>query len=396
MSIEILMPALSPTMTEGKLGKWLVAEGDVVAAGDAVAEIETDKATMEVEAAEDGVVGALLVAEGTEDVPVNTPIAVLLEEGEDAAALPATKPPATAKAAPASQAAPTPPASPRLFASPLARRLAEQGGISLASISGSGPHGRIVKRDIEAALAAGPATVAAAAPAPLAAAGYEEAPLSLMRKTIARRLSESKQTIPHFYLTVDVELDALLALRKEMNAAAEEGRLSVNDFIIKAAALALKKTPDANVQFAGDVLYRFNQADISVAVAVGGGLVTPVIRAAETKSVTRISHEMAELAEKARAGQLAPEDYSGGTFSISNLGMFGIKNFLAVINPPQAGILAVGRGEPRAVVRDGELAVATVMSVTLSCDHRAVDGAVGAAFLAAFKGLIEKPYALVL
>ena len=422
MSTEILMPALSPTMTEGKLGKWLVAKGDAVAAGDPVAEIETDKATMEVEAAEDGVIGALLVAEGTEDVPVNTPIAVLLEEGEDAAAVPAAKPPAAApkaapkeapkaapKAAPEATPAvshPTPPsapslaspapASPRLFASPLARRLAEQGGVSLASISGSGPHGRIVKRDVEAALAAGPVTLATPAAVPPAAAGYEKAPLSLMRKTIARRLSESKQTIPHFYLTVDVELDALLALRKEMNAAAEDGKLSVNDFIIKAVALALKKTPDANVQFAGDVLYRFNQADISVAVAVGGGLVTPVIRAAEDKSVTRISHEMAELAEKARAGSLAPEDYSGGTFSISNLGMFGIKNFLAVINPPQAGILAVGRGEPRAVVRDGELAVATVMSVTLSCDHRAVDGAVGAAFLAAFKGLIEKPFALVL
>jgi len=414
MPAEILMPALSPTMTEGTLARWLVNEGDEVAAGDPVAEIETDKATMEVEAVDEGRLARILVAEGTEHVAVGTVLAVIAAEGESieevaatAAAAPPEPAPAEAKPEAPPQAAPAvapPPPEPapqapaakgaRIFATPLARRLAAERGIDLAQVAGSGPHGRIVKRDIEAFVPG----VAAPAAAVLAPAAYEEIRLSAMRKTIARRLSESKRTIPHFYLTVDIELDELLALRKKLNARGERDgiKLSVNDFIIRAMALAIKRVPDANVQFAEDKLLRFARADIAVAVAVKGGLITPVIRGAETKTLVQISAEMKALADKARAGALTPEEYEGGTISLSNLGMYGIKQFDAVINPPQAAILAIGAGEPRAVVKDGEIAVATVMTATLSCDHRAIDGATGADYLAALKDLLEDPLALLL
>ena len=445
MPIDILMPALSPTMETGTLAKWLVKEGDTVSAGQVLAEIETDKATMEYESADEGVVGKIFVAAGTEEVAVGTKIAVLLEEGESADALntaseqrqagPGQKAhTSTAEAAQAEQkeavqpqqqapeapAAARPQAAPavasdggeRIKASPLARRIAGQKGVDLSAVKGSGPNGRIVKADVEgfqpgaaAPAAAAPAPVAApvapAAAAPAAAPSYgppadvpfEEVNLSNMRKTIARRLQESKQTVPHFYLTVDCEIDALMKVRKELNSRLEkEGvKVSVNDFVIRAVALALKKVPAANVQFAGDKMYWFKRQDISVAVAIEGGLITPVVKDAGSLGLADISRQVAQLAEKARAGKLAPEEYQGGTFSISNLGMFGIKQFEAVINPPQACILAVGAGEQRPVVKDGALAVATVMSVTLSCDHRAVDGAVGAEFLQAFKRLIEDP-----
>lgn len=425
MPIKILMPALSPTMTEGTLAKWLVSEGDDVNSGDVIAEIETDKATMEVEAVEEGKVGKLLVGEGTEGVKVNELIALLLEDGEDASALdagapaaPASKASAPAPAAPAAPSAPaaaTPaPAAPvsadggRLFASPLARRMAQQAGLDLAGVTGSGPNGRIVKRDIEAALvggvpAAAPAAQAApaAAPAPAAAVeGFEPAfdyePANNMRKVIAQRLTESKQTVPHFYLTVDCEIDTLLALRKDLNARSDDYKISVNDLIIKASGVALRKVPAANASWTGDGIKRYHSADISVAVAIEGGLITPVIRDAGGKGLETISAEMKDLAVRARDGKLMPEEYQGGTFSISNLGMFGIKQFDAVINPPQGAIMAVGAGEPRPVVRNGALAVATVMSVTLSVDHRVVDGAVGAEFLAAFKKLIQDPMTMLL
>ena len=457
MAIEITMPALSPTMEEGTLAKWLVKEGDDVTSGDVIAEIETDKATMEVESIDDGTVAKILVAEGTDGVPVGQLIAVLAEEGEDAseaaagagsaapapkaetpAAAPSPDPvpqaPATpaAAAAPASQpaaqtasaAAPvqTPAATAegeRIKASPLARRIAADAGLDLAAISGTGPYGRIVKRDVESARAAPqpvaqPAEAApgagAAAPAPTAAAAtapaygphedipFREERLSNMRKTIARRLSESKQTVPHFYLTIDCEIDTLLAQRKELNGKlADSGvKLSVNDFIIRAVALALKKVPAANVQFAGDKMYWYERADISVAVAIDGGLITPVVRGADQKGLTEISAAMKDLATRARDGKLMPEDYTGGTFSISNLGMFGIKEFSAVINPPQACILAIGAGEQRPVVRDGAVTTATMMTCVLSCDHRAVDGAVGAEFLAAFKSYIDDPITMLL
>jgi pyruvate dehydrogenase E2 component (dihydrolipoamide acetyltransferase) len=445
MPINILMPALSPTMTEGTLAKWLVKEGDAITSGDVIAEIETDKATMEVESIDEGTVGKLFVAEGAEGVPVNQVIAVLLEEGEDASAIddsvvaapaapPAEAAPAAASApepAPAAPAAPAPataPAAParvdgaRVFASPLARRMAIQAGLDIARVNGSGPHGRVVKRDIEAALAGAPlaeaAPAAAAAPPPAAApapapAGpgaqqmadllgmaYRLEPANNMRKTIARRLSEAKQTVPHFYLTVDCELDALLGLRKELNASGEKSgayKLSVNDFVIRAVALALKQVPDANASWdeAGAILY-YDKADISVAVATPNGLITPVIKDAGAKGLAAISGEMKDLAGRARDGKLTPEEYQGGGFSISNLGMFGIKDFAAIINPPQGCILAVGAGEQRPVVKDGALAVATVMSCTLSVDHRVVDGAVGAQFLAAFKRLIEEPLTMLL
>ncbi|MCH8685243.1 pyruvate dehydrogenase complex dihydrolipoamide acetyltransferase [Pedomonas mirosovicensis] len=443
MPIDILMPALSPTMETGTLAKWLVKEGDTVSAGQVLAEIETDKATMEYESADEGTVGKILVAEGTEDVAVGTKIAVLLEEGESADALAgaseqrqaapgqkAESPKAEAaqaerkeavqpqQQAPEAPAAARPQAAPavasqqggeRIKASPLARRIAGQKGIDLAAVKGSGPNGRIVKADIEAfqpgaaapAAAPAPAPAAAAAPAQPAAPSYgppadvpfEEVKLSNMRKVIARRLQESKQTVPHFYLTVDCEIDALLKVRKELNGRLEKDgvKVSVNDFVIRAVALALKKVPAANVQFAGDKMYWFKRQDISVAVAIEGGLVTPVVKDAGSLGLGEISRQVASLAEKARSGKLAPEEYQGGTFSISNLGMYGIKQFEAVINPPQACILAVGAGEQRAVIKDGAVAAATVMSVTLSCDHRAVDGAVGAEFLQAFKRLIEDP-----
>ncbi len=445
MPIQILMPALSPTMTEGTLAKWHVKEGDEIASGDILAEIETDKATMEVEAIDEGIVGKLFVAEGAEGVPVNQVIAVLLEEGEDASAIdaaagaaPAAPPPAAAEAPPPAAEAPSaspavapaaaPAAAPvvdgaRLFASPLARRMAAQAGLDIARVSGSGPHGRVVKRDIEAALASGsaagaplaeaaPAVATAPAPSPASAGpgaqqmadllgmAYRLEPATNMRKTIARRLTEAKQTVPHFYLTVDCELDNLLGLRKDLNARGEKSgdyKLSVNDFVIRAVALALGQVPAANASWddAGGILY-YEKADVSVAVATPNGLITPVIKDAGAKGLAAISGEMKDLAGRARDGKLKPEEYQGGGFSISNLGMFGVKDFAAIINPPQGCILAVGAGEPRPVVKDGALAVATVMSCTLSVDHRVVDGAVGAQFLAAFKRLVEEPLTMLL
>ena len=445
MATAILMPALSPTMTEGKLAQWLKAEGDVVAAGDVLAEIETDKATMEVEAVDEGVLAKIVVPGGTEGVAVNAVIAVLADEGEDAAGVdvdalstmpspaPIAAPSAAPSAAPASASEPTPASAPapapvaaptpapiplptpaptpapatRVFASPLARRLAGDAGIDLTAVAGSGPRGRIVKKDVEAAIAAGPvpAVVAPAiaggpTPAPTGdlpgMPGYDAIPHSMMRKTIARRLTESKQTAPHFYLTVDCRIDELLDLRKKLNANANDYKLSVNDLIIRAAALALKEVPEANASWFEDAVRMWHTVDISVAVAIDGGLITPIIRGAEGKGLKAISSEMKDLAERARIGKLAPEEYQGGTFSISNLGMFGIKEFSAVINPPQGAILAVGAGEPRPVVVDGALAVGTVMTCTLSVDHRVVDGAVGAAFMQVFKGLIEEPLKMLL
>ncbi len=436
MPTNILMPALSPTMIEGTLAKWHVKEGDEVTSGDVIAEIETDKATMEVEAVDEGTVGKLLVAEGAEGVPVNQVIAVLLEEGEDAGAIevsataappPAVAPP-PAKQEPAAEApaaavpAPAPPApaprvdGARVFASPLARRMAAQAGLDIARIDGSGPHGRVVKRDIEAALTGAPRAVAAAPAAAPAAVSmpagpgakqladllgmtYRLEPASKMRKTIARRLTEAKQTVPHFYLTVDCEIDALLDLRKQLNArGAETGdyKLSVNDFVIRAVALALRQVPAANASWDEAGLLYYEKADISVAVATPNGLITPVVRDAGAKGLAAISSEMKDLAARARDGKLKPEEYQGGGFSVSNLGMYGIKDFAAIINPPQGCILAVGAGEQRPVVKDGALAVATVMSCTLSVDHRVVDGAIGAQFLAAFKRLIEDPLTMLL
>jgi pyruvate dehydrogenase E2 component (dihydrolipoamide acetyltransferase) len=444
MPIELLMPALSPTMTEGNLAKWHKREGDAVKAGDVIAEIETDKATMEFEAVDEGTLGKILVPEGTEGVKVNQPIALLLEEGEDKAALagaakaPAAAakpepPPAPAADKPAAAEAPrTAPAAPaatpapranghsdggRVFASPLARRMAEKAGLDLARLSGSGPHGRIVKHDIEAALAKGPAAPRAvtarapAAPAPgagappaysrdqvVALAGnppFTELPITGMRRVIARRMVESKVTIPHYYLTVDCEIDALLRMREEVNTASGL-KLSLNDFIIKAAALTLKQVPAVNASWSEDAILQWETADIAVAVAIEEGLITPIIKAAERKGLQQISAEMRDLGARARTGKLKLQEFQGGTFSISNLGMFGIKDFTAVINPPHSAILAVGTGEQRPVVKNGALAIATVMSCTLSADHRAVDGAVGAQFLQAFKRLIDEPARMLL
>ena len=411
MPTQILMPALSPTMTEGTLARWIKSEGDSVEPGDIIAEVETDKATMEIEAVDEGVLGRILVAEGAEGVAINTPIAVLVGEGEDAAAAApppagngAPPPPSSAAAAPAPPS-PPPPAAPegRIFASPLAKRMAAQAGIDLAALSGSGPRGRVVKRDIEAALdaraAAPPQPEPAAppaAPAPAPPAGAVEIPNSGMRKTIAKRLAESKRTIPHFYLTVDCEIDALLKTRADLNARSDAYRLSVNDFVVRAAALALRRVPEANAAWTDAATLRHTTVDVAVAVAVEGGLVTPVVRGADNKGLAEISAEMADFAARARAGKLLPEEYQGGGFSISNLGMYGVREFAAVINPPQAGILAVGAGEQRPAVRDGALAVATVMTCTLSGDHRVIDGAIGARFLAAFKGLVEDPLTMLL
>ena len=438
MPIEILMPALSPTMTEGNLAKWLKSEGDAIKAGDVIAEIETDKATMEVEAVDEGTLGKILVPAGTEGVKVNAPIALLLEEGEDKSALaasPAPKANGEAKPAAAAPQPDSPAAAPsggvaraatgearqadlgeRIAASPLARRMAAQAGIDLGGLKGSGPHGRIVKTDIEAALKGGPRPAPApqpvaatpAAPAPVAApaptapvvpptAAYDEIPLNNMRKVIARRLTEAKQTIPHFYLTVDIELDALLAMRGQLNA--REGadyKLSVNDFVIKAVALAMRKVPGVNAAWGGDRIFQFKDIDVSVAVAIDGGLITPIVRKADQKGLSTISNEMKDLAKRAKDGKLKPEEFQGGGFSISNLGMFGVKDFMAVINPPQACIMAVGAGEKRPVVKGDEIRIATVMSVTLSTDHRVVDGALGAVFLQEFKKLVEDPLALLL
>jgi len=427
MPITITMPALSPTMTEGTLANWQAKEGDSISSGDVLAEIETDKATMEVEAVDEGTLAKILVAGGTENVAVNTPIAVMLEDGEDASALDgynagsapaaaaeapaAEEAPAAAVAAPAASPAPAAPAASdgtRLFASPLARRIAGNAGLDISAVAGTGPRGRIVKADVEQAIASGGAQAAApaAAAAPVAAApaaitppadgNYEEIPLTSMRKTIARRLSEAKQTIPHFYLTVECEMDNLMAMRKELNGRSDSYKISVNDFIIRASALALKNLPEANASWGGDKILQYKDFDISVAVAIDGGLITPVVRNADQKGLASISNEMKELAGRAKAGKLMPEEYQGGCFSISNLGMFGIKEFSAVINPPQAAILAVGAGEQRPVVKDGALAVATMMSVTLSCDHRVIDGAMGAELLKYFKGFIQEPLTMML
>ncbi|MBB6123187.1 pyruvate dehydrogenase complex dihydrolipoamide acetyltransferase [Sphingobium subterraneum] len=429
MSIEIRMPALSPTMEEGTLAKWLVKPGDAVSSGDLLAEIETDKATMEFEAIDDGVVAQILVSEGTEGVKVGTPICILAEEGEDAnAAPPAAEPakpaapaakaaapkpdPVPAKAAPAPAGAVPAAAAPagdnRVKASPLARRLAAAQGVDLATVKGSGPNGRVIKADLGSAQpsagtpAAAPEQAAPPkAPAPVAAQDvgipHEAVKLSNMRKVIARRLTESKQTVPHIYLTVDVRLDALLKLRGELNASLEARgvKLSVNDLLIKALAVSLMQVPECNVQFAGDTLLKFSRADISVAVSLPAGLITPIVVDASAKGVAAISTEMKDLAERAKAGKLAPEEYQGGTASLSNMGMMGIKQFEAVINPPQAMIMAIGAGEKRPFVIDDSLQIATVMSATGSFDHRAIDGADGARLMSAFRDLVEKPLGML-
>ncbi len=461
MPINILMPALSPTMEKGNLAKWLKKEGDKVKAGDILAEIETDKATMEYEAIDEGVIAKILVPEGTADIAVNQPIAVLATEGEDVKAAAAGAPVAkaaapapvetraageAAKSAAAPQGAPVPQSAPapagvkssdapakagvegarpnghagRLFASPLARRLAKAAGIDIARIAGTGPHGRVIAHDVEQAKSGGTAlrtpTPAAAAPgiAPAQApsddkiralfepGSYEVVPHDNMRKIIAQRLVLAKQTIPHFYLTTTCTIDKLLAAREDINVTAPSGadgkpawKLSVNDFVIKALAMALIKVPDANVTWTETGMLKHKHADVGVAVAIPGGLITPVIRHAETKSLTVISREMKDYAARARTRRLKPEEYQGGSTAISNLGMYGIEEFAAVINPPHATILAVGTGEPRAVVRDGKVAIATQMTVTLSTDHRAVDGALGAELLGAFKTYIESPTAMM-
>jgi pyruvate dehydrogenase E2 component (dihydrolipoamide acetyltransferase) len=463
MPIEITMPALSPTMEEGNLAKWLVKEGDKVSPGDVIAEIETDKATMEVEAVDEGIVAKLVVPAGSEGVKVNAVIAVLAAEGEDVAAAASSggnaapkaetvkqeakdepakqvvkNEPAAPAAAPVQATAASQPSAPkvaapssgegRIFASPLARRIAREAGVEISAITGSGPHGRVVRADVEAAVAGGSAGKAATAAAPAAAqaaaaapapkamsddavlklfeqGSYELIPHDNMRRTIARRLTEAKNTIPHFYLTVDIEIDALLALRRQLNDAApvrktDKGeepayKLSVNDMVIKAYALALKAVPDANVSWTEAGMLRHAHADVGVAVSIPGGLITPIVRKADEKTLSAISNEMKDLAARARNRKLKPEEYQGGTTSVSNLGMFGVRDFAAVINPPHATILAVGAGEERAVVKGGKIEVATVMSVTLSTDHRAVDGALGAELVAAFRRIVENPLSML-
>ena len=440
MPINITMPALSPTMEEGNLSKWLVKEGDKVKSGDVIAEIETDKATMEVEAVDEGTVAKLVVPAGTEAVKVNALIAILAADGEDVAAAaagggsaapakaeaaPAPKAEAATAAAPAPAAASAAPAASsgeRVFASPLARRLAREAGLDLKAVSGTGPKGRVVKSDVEKAVSTGgakaapaPAAASAAAPAPALAKGpseeailknfaegsYELVPHDGMRKTIAKRLQESKQTIPHFYVSVDCELDALLALRAQLNAAAPEKdgkpgyKLSVNDMVIKALALALRDVPDANVSWTDTNMVKHKHADVGVAVSIPGGLITPIIRKAEEKSLSTISNEMKDLGKRAKDRKLKPEEYQGGTTAVSNMGMMGVKSFSAVVNPPHATILAVGAGEERVVVKNGEMKIANVMTVTLSTDHRCVDGALGAELLGAFKRYIENPMGML-
>ena len=436
MAVEILMPALSPTMEKGNLAKWLKKEGDRIKSGDILAEIETDKATMEVEAVDEGILAKILVVGGTQDVPVNQVIALIASDGEDVSkvasggASPAPAPKTAVAAAPSAVAAPTPTVSvasaplasgAKLFASPLAKRMAKEAGLDLSSIAGSGPHGRIVERDVKAALAGGTAKRAAPAAssttaAPAMASGmsdetvkklfepgsFEELPHDSMRKTIARRLLEAKQTIPHFYVSADCELDALMAAREAINASAPKGadgkplyKLSVNDFVIKALAVALMRVPDANVTWTENAMLKHKHADVGVAVSIPGGLITPIVRKAELKSLSAISNEMKDLASRARNRKLKPEEYQGGSTAVSNLGMFGVKNFQAIVNPPHATILAVGAGEQRAVVKNGQLSVATVMTVTFSTDHRAVDGALGAELLQAFKSLIENPVGML-
>ena len=455
MPINILMPALSPTMEKGNLARWLKKEGDPIKSGDVLAEIETDKATMEVEAVDEGVLAKILVPDGAQDVAVNQPIGVIAAEGEDAAAVSSGQ-----KAAPTSSAsgpseraakvqsgrgdaasttspkseerpgAPKPATSAsqhngaRLFASPLARRVAKEAGVDLTALSGTGPHGRIIERDVREALAGGGAKAPSPGVSPAAVSrgpapqqgmpdetirkffepgSFTEVAHDSMRKTIARRLVEAKQTIPHFYLTSDCELDALLALREQINAGAPKDKdgkpafkLSVNDFVIKALALALARVPDANVTWTEAAMLKHRRADVGVAVSIPGGLITPVIRGADAKSLSTISNEMKDYATRARARKLKPEEYQGGSTAVSNLGMFGVKNFSAVINPPHATILAVGAGEKRVIVRAGAPAVATLMSVTLSTDHRAVDGALGAELLQAFKTLVEHPLTMLI
>ena len=436
MPIKILMPALSPTMTEGNLAKWHKKEGDAVASGDVIAEIETDKATMEVEAVEEGTLGKIVVPEGTADVAVNSVIALLLEEGEDASALDgadtssggaapavAEEPKQEAKptpAAPAPAAASAPAAAPapaasgeRVFASPLARRIASQEGLDVGAISGSGPKGRVVKRDVEAALASGtgkaaPKAAAAGAP-PVAAAPavddpvfanmpeFEAVPNSSMRKVIASRLTASARDIPHFNVTADIEIDNLMKARKDLNGRdGADYKISVNDFVIKAVAVALKRCPDVNVSYTDDAILKFKRADVSIAVAIEGGLITPIIKDAGAMGLAEISATAKELAGKARDGKLQPEEFQGGTFTISNLGMFGVKSFNSIINPPQGGILSVGAGEQRPVVKNGALSVATVMSLTLAVDHRCIDGATAAGFMKELKAILEDPISLLL
>jgi pyruvate dehydrogenase E2 component (dihydrolipoamide acetyltransferase) len=441
MPIQILMPALSPTMTEGTLAKWLKKEGDTVDAGDVLCEIETDKATMEVEAVDEGTLGKILVAEGSQNVAVNTPIALLLEDGEDASALdgaaaaPAKPAPKAAEPAPAQAPASAPAAAPapapapkpaaasggRVFASPLARRMADQNGLDIGAIAGSGPHGRVVKRDVEDAIASGTGKAApAGAAAPKAAAGptaaapampafraddpmlanmpaFEAMPNSSMRKIIAKRLTESARDIPHFNVSADVEIDSLLALRKELNGRdGADYKLSVNDFVVKAVAVALKRVPGCNVAYTDDAILRFKRVDISIAVAIEGGLITPIIKDAGSKGLAAISEDAKALAAKARDGKLQPEEFQGGTFTISNLGMFGVKSFNSIINPPQGGILSVGAGEERPVVRNGKIAIANVMSLTLAVDHRCIDGAMAAGFMKELKAILQDPIQLML
>jgi pyruvate dehydrogenase E2 component (dihydrolipoamide acetyltransferase) len=449
MAINILMPALSPTMEKGNLAKWHKKEGDAVKAGDVIAEIETDKATMEYEAIDDGVMAKIVVPEGTTDVPVNQLIAVLAGEGEDVKAAAATAGKGAAPAARSVSPQPSPQrgevaarsaagegvradrhegartnghgagtGTSRIFSSPLARRIAKEAGIDLGRVQGSGPHGRVIARDVESAKAGGGLKAPSAAPgtAPLIApsmsdqqiralyedGSYEVIPHDGMRRTIAQRLTASIQTIPHFYLTVDCNIGKLIAAREEINEAAPKDKdgkpawkLSVNDFVIKALALALQRVPDANVTWTEGGMLRHKHSDVGVAVAMPGGLITPVIRNAETKSLSAISNEMKDLATRARERKLKPHEYQGGSTAVSNLGMYGIKDFTAVINPPHATILAVGAGEERAVVRDGKIEAAHIMSVTMSCDHRAVDGALGAVLIGAFKALIENPVMMV-
>ncbi len=447
MPINILMPALSPTMEKGNLARWLKKEGDAVKSGDVIAEIETDKATMEVEAVDEGTIAKILVPEGTQDVPVNNVIAVLAGDGEDVKAAasgatvepkadakaqsraeakvgsgeatgspePSSRAPAPKPASSGSQAAQPANGHARIFSSPLARRLASEAGIDLARIEGSGPHGRVVARDVEQAKS-GKGLKAAAAPAPAGASSiapsmsdkqilslfedgsYELVPHDNMRRTIAQRLTASIQNVPHFYLTMDCDIGRLLSAREEINATAPKDKekkplykLSVNDFVIKAMAVALQRVPNANVSWTEGGMLKHKHSDVGVAVAMPGGLITPIIRKAETKTLSAISSEMKDFAARARARKLKPEEYQGGTTAVSNLGMYGIKDFTAVINPPHATILAVGASEERAVVRGGRIEAAQIMSVTLSCDHRAVDGALGAELIGAFKTLIENP-----
>jgi pyruvate dehydrogenase E2 component (dihydrolipoamide acetyltransferase) len=446
MSVNVLMPALSPTMEKGNLSKWLKKEGDVIKSGDVLAEIETDKATMEVEAVDEGILAKIIVPAGTNDVPVNQLIAVIASEGETISSIAATPVPASAAATAAapssaapSSAAPAPAAvtapvavshapqgvsGSKVFASPLAKRIAKDGGLDLSRVTGSGPHGRIVERDVRAALAGGvsaPKPVAPSVSAPFASpsvapaisddqtrklftpGSFDEIPHDGMRRTIARRLTEARQTVPQFYLTMDCDIDALLKLREQINASApkdKEGKVawkvSVNDMVIKALALALVRVPDANVTWTESAMLKHHHADVGVAVALpGNGLITPIIRKADTVTLSGIALAMKDFAARAKSRKLKPEEYQGGTTAVSNLGMFGIKDFTAVINPPHSTILAVGAGEQRAVVKNGALAIATVMSITLSCDHRAVDGALGAELIAAIKVLIENPLSLL-